>query len=304
VTRLLLCAAAVALLAPAAARAHDSPEHVIEDLTRLMDKRGRTPELLYRRACEHRALRRLDPAAADLRAALALDPRYLPACLELGRVQLAQGRPDDAWASGEQARRLAATAVERGRVHMLRAEVHTARGRAEAALAECADACRLVPGEVEWLLRRSQLHRALGRHADRIDGLEAACQANPSVVLKTELIDARIDAGRAAAALPEIERELADSRWQSSWLIRRARARRQLGDASAAEQDLRAAVAEINQRLHPARPDVTLLADRGLAHALLGDTRAAHADLAAARALKADAWVVDRLASALAAVTR
>jgi hypothetical protein len=94
---------------------------------------------------------------------------------------------------------------------------------------------------------------------------------------------------------------LSESRWQSSWLIRRARARQKLGETAAAKKDLQAAIVEINTRLRPERPDVTLLVDRGLAHALLGNVRAAQADLAAARAASADRALLFRLTKALPA---
>jgi tetratricopeptide (TPR) repeat protein len=197
---------------------------------------------------------------------------------------LAQQQTDAALRTAESARLLTQDVNTLGRLALLRSDIQYARSQTTAALVECAEACRLVPGDVEYLLRRSQLQAELGDHEARLKDLQSACQANPSVVLSNERIEAQIDAGQAETALVKIEKELAESRWRSSWLIRRARANRELGDLPAARRDLEAAIAEINTRLNPERPDVTLLVDRGLAYAMLGETSAAQADLAAASA--------------------
>ena len=88
--RFTICAL-LCLLVPAVS-AHDSPEHVVELLTARMKKGGRTAELLWRRAAEHRALDQLAAAAADLRDAIALKPDFLAAQADLGRVQLQLGK--------------------------------------------------------------------------------------------------------------------------------------------------------------------------------------------------------------------
>jgi tetratricopeptide (TPR) repeat protein len=286
----------IAFALSARSLAHDSPEHVVEDLTLLMRQKGVSAELLYRRACEYRALRQLDKAAADLNAALKLDARHLAATIELGQVELEQKRTDQALATSDKAKELAKSNVEQARVYMLRSDIQHARGKNDLAVAECEEACRLAPDEIDCLLRRSQLYLALGKHAERLKGLESARAANPSVVLTIEWIEARIEAGQAKQALADIDKELADSRWQSSWLIRRARALKKLGREAEAKQALTAAVAEINKRLSPTRPDVTLIVDRGIAQAMLGNTRAAQADLTAARERKADSWLLNKLA--------
>ena len=301
--RLLIGVCLGLCVAPVAAFGHDSPEHVIEDLSIAMQRRGRSPELLYRRATEYRVLGRLDRAAEDLQAALELSPDYLVAQLELGRVHLALGDPDKARIAVERAEPLAKEPHERALVHMTRCELHLTTGKPEEALRECQQACRLHPGEVEWLLQRSQLQADLGRHGARIRDLQAARKQNPSVVLQIELIEAWIDAGQFEEALPQIESELADSRWRSSWLLRRARILQRTGKDVAAASDLRAAIEEIDARLHPARPDAGLLVDRGTARAMLGDLDAARADLDAARARGADAWTRRPLERLLAGIT-
>ena len=113
------------------------------------------------------------------------------------------------------------------------------------------------------------------------------------------MFEALIDAGQFRQALARIEPQLASARWQSSWLLRRARARKGLGEESA--PDVRTAIAELNRRLSPQHPDLTLLADRGTANALLGKMAEARKDLVAAKKLGADAWVVRRLETLLQA---
>ena len=279
------------------APAHDSPEHVVEDLTRAMERQGASAELLYRRACEYRVLGRLEKCAEDLHAALRSDPAHLPARLELGRQQLAQQQLDAALQTCQKAHASATGQAKRAQVHMLRGKVHLAAGQNKQALAECRTACQLMPTEIDWQLQYSRLLWDLGRHTARLAALEEACRANPSVVLKIERIEAELDAGSSPETLAEIEHHLANTRWRSSWLIRRARARQQQDQGTAARADLRAAIAEITQRLSPSRPDPSLLVDRGFAHALLGNFHAARIDLSTARTLQADPWSLRRLAA-------
>ena len=292
---LLLTVVGALCFSPAAAVAHESPEHVVEELTLLMERRGVSAELLYRRACEYRVLGKLNRAVDDLMAAVSLNPGYLPAQLELSRVQLALGRVDDARSTIETASRLASAAAQQAAVHMIRCDIASATGQHKEALEECEHACRLVPSQVEWLLRRSRIQAELGEHKSRIAALEAARAQNASAVLGIELVEAKLDAGQADQVLAEIEAELADSRWQSSWLIRRARAWLLLDEKAKADADLDAAIAEINLRLNPRRPDVSLLADRGLAYALLGQMKEATADLEAAQQRTVDAESLNRL---------
>lgn len=281
--------------------AHDGPEHVIEDLTRLMERDGRSASDLYRRACEYRLLGRLETAAEDLRAAIAMDADYFPAHLELGRVQWLENRLGPALKTARRAERFADSAVEKGRAQMLQCEILSASGRTEEAVRACGAACRAAPGEVDWRLRHSRLLGQLERHEERLAMLESAIEANPSVVLTIERVEARLDAGLGPQALEEIERELDGSRWRSSWLIRRARVYRQLNEHAAARRDLRTAVAEIERRLHPERPDASLLLDRAHASVLLGDLEAAAADLDQAQTAGADPWRLRRLRTAATA---
>ena len=291
---LLACAA---ITAPA----HDSPEHVIEMLAARMEVTGPRPDLLWRRATEHRALANLPAAAADLQQALRIKRDYFPALIDLSRVQLAQGQRRRALATVDRAMRFVPDEAGRAPLRMIRAEIHCDAGDYDKALAECDRALRHAAGtELDWYLTRSQIQCRLGKFNDAVAGLQHGFELTGSAVLEVESIDALIDAGRFAEAIGKIESVLADTRWQSSWLIRRARVRLGQGDISPAHRDLALAISEINQRLNTAHPDATLLADRGLAQALLGDLMPAKSDLTAARKSGADPATLRRLELAVA----
>lgn len=280
--------------------AHDSPEHVAASLTVEMTRTGTNATLLWRRATEYRALGRLTPATADLQQALALDPKFIPAWSDLARVQLSRNRASDALISINSAFDLSPDEAGRAPLRMVRAEVQAALGKPDDALADCERA--LSAGsmlEADWYLARGQLQIRLGRYAEAAAGLKAGFDQTGSAVLEAEWIDALIDAGSYREALSLIEPRLAEARCQSSWLLRRGRARLATGDTVRARGDLNAAISEINGRLHPTQPDAALLAERGLASALLGDEAAARRDLAAARRREADDATLLRLETAL-----
>jgi tetratricopeptide (TPR) repeat protein len=267
-----------------------------------MNEQGKSADLLWRRATEHRELGALESAASDLREAIALQPEFLTARADLGRVQLRQGKTALALETLNEAVLVASDEASRAPLFLTRAEVHAERGELAAAGADCERAIGACPApEPDWYLLRGQILLRLGKAPEAAAGLKQGFDQTGSAVLEAEWIDAMLDAGMARAALERIEPPLAESRCQSSWLIRRARARLALGQSARARGDLHSAVTEINGRLSPARPEMTLLLDRGLALALLGDTAGASDDLAAARKAGADAAATWRLEAQLAA---
>ena len=275
----ILAASSILAVAGPALRAHDSPEHTIHALTGRIEQQS-SPILLVQRATEWQALNRLAEAKQDLKAALALDPQFVPAQLELCEVQLALGNFHPALAFSQEC--LASetlTQRERAAFQFLRAQLFERAGSLEKALAASHQAMLLPDPPVDWPLLRSQLQARLGQHQERIEQIHRAWQQNGSFALQTEWIEALLDGRRWAEALSVIEPQLTRSKWQSSWLIRRARAYLGQGQESAAKEDLRRAVAEINQRLDLTRPDLTLLADRARAHQLLGQSDLANRDL-------------------------
>jgi tetratricopeptide (TPR) repeat protein len=265
--------------------AHDSPEHTVEELTARISREGPSALLLFERASEWRVLGRFEPASADLRDALRLDPNFVPARVELCKLQLAQGRIQEGLVFS--ARSLLSetlTPRERAQFQFLRARLLEQTGALDQALAACQEALAEPEPPVDWPLFRSQLQGRLGRHEERIAQLQQAWQQSGSFVLRTEYIEALIDDRRWDQALAAIEPELGKSRWQSSWLIRRGRVRLGQGNSEAGRADLRQAIEEITERFNPARPDLTLLADRARAYQLLGETTLAEQDLARAHA--------------------
>jgi tetratricopeptide (TPR) repeat protein len=290
------------ILLPPAATAHDSPEHVVEMLTARMEMVGERADLLWRRATEYRALGNLSAAARDLQRAIKLQPDYLPGLTDLSRVQLAQGHRRQAMATIDRAFKLVNDEADRAPLRMIRAEIFGESGDLEKALAQCDLALQHVTStELDWYLTRSQIQCRLGKFNEAVAGLKRGFDLTGSAVLEVECIDAMIDAGLFREALEKIEPALAEMRWRSSWLLRRARVRLGCGEISGAHADLLGAIGELNQRLQTPFPDVTLLADRGLAYALSGDGLMAKRDLSAARKLGADAGTLRRLEVAVAA---
>lgn len=264
-----------------------------------MEHEGRTAKLLTMRATEYRALGDLANAAKDLREATQKDAAYVPAMFELARVLISQREFDEA-----------ATVIKRGigRVrntpheaafYMLRSEISEARGDEKSAAADVMRAIGLNMGDIEAHLRLSRLFWKQNLAAERIEALHQAVRANPGGVLEIELTEALIDGGLFEDALKRIEPELADSRFQSSWLIRRARALQGLERDRAAAADLLAAIDEIETRLQPTREDVSLVVDWSIAHALLGNTDLARDGYHKAKSLRADNYDLARIESFL-----
>jgi tetratricopeptide (TPR) repeat protein len=300
--RLVTLLFALATVLPPIAAGHDSPEHVVEMLTARMKVVGERADLLSRRATEYRALGNLSAAARDLHRAIKLQPDDLSALTDLSRVQLAQGHRRQALASTDRALKMVSDEPGRAPLRMIRAEIFSESGEPEKALVECDLALRHATStELDWYLTRSQIQCRLGRFSEAVTGLKQGFELTGSAVLEVECIDAMIDAGRFREALAKIEPALSESRWQSSWLLRRARVRLGCGEISGAHADLLAAIRELNQRLRTPVPEAMLLADRGLAYALSGDVSMARRDLTAARKSGADAGTLRRLEVAVAA---
>jgi hypothetical protein len=153
---------------------------------------------------------------------------------------------------------------------------------------------------LDLYLFRAEAQRRLGKHEDRIRDLAAAQDRLKSYVLRIAWIEALIDAGHTSEALPEIEREIATSRYRASWLIRRARCRLHDKENAGAAADLEAALAELESRIRPERPDLSLACDRALVWALQGKREAAAKELADAKARGADGWMTRVLEAVLA----
>jgi len=265
-------------------RAHEGPEHEIEEITELIETRGESAHLLLERAVEYQVLGRLSEAARDLSRASELDPGSIHVRRELARVEWLEGKADAAVETLTRAARLEAPdPADLAGVFALRAEILRSQGHWRRALDDCEKAIAGHGANPEWYLLRSDLQHRLGRERKRVEGLEEGLRRTGAGILVVERIEALLDAGRYREALAAVEPELASARLQGRWLIRRGRARLGLGDRAAGEGDLRAGLEEIDRRLDRQRPDTTLLWDRAMAQLALGDREAARQTYAWAR---------------------
>jgi tetratricopeptide (TPR) repeat protein len=264
----LLCAVPVSTVA------HDGPEHEIEELTERMKKHGEKAEWLMERAVEYTVLGKLADAMKDLERAAVLDPHSIPIQRELGRVQLLDGKAKEALVTVTRGLSLKTDEpADVASLRMLRAEILRSQNENKKALEDCDAGLRLHKQNPEWYLLRSDLHRRLKLHKERLAGIEDGIKETGAGVLGIERVEAMIDSGQFQAALKIAETELADSRIKSSWLIRQARAKLGLGKKAEAEAALKEALEEIATRLNPKNPDVPLLLDKALAFELLGENK-------------------------------
>jgi|SRR5688572_1508541 len=265
------------------ASAHDGPEHDIEELTERISKEGATADLLLQRAVEYQVIKNVGAAIKDLELAEELEPGTPAILRELGRAYFATGKTNEALSTVTRGLASAVQGPERASLLMVRSEILRPRKEYEKALEDANEAIKVHPANVEWYLDRAQIHALLKKNKERVAGIEQGIKQTGSGLLEIELIDALIDDGQHKLALEKIEAELASSRIQSSWLIRRAKVRLATKQNDAAKADLEAAFKELNARMSGSAPDPSLLLDRGLIYDLLGDRDAAHKDYVQAK---------------------
>jgi tetratricopeptide (TPR) repeat protein len=285
--RSFLCALRVAVLCALCVTpssfAHDGPEHEIEELTEQIEKEGATANLLLQRAVEYQVIKNIPAAIKDLELAEQLEPGTPAILRELGRAYFATGKTNEALSTVTRGLASEVEGPERASLLMVRSEILRPRKEYEKALEDANEAIKEHPANVEWYLDRAQLHALLQKTKERVAGIKQGIQQTGSGLLEIELVDALIDDGQHQLALEKIEAELASSRVQSSWLLRRAKVRLATKQNDAAKADLEAALKELNARMSGSAPDASLLLDRGLAHDLLGDRDAAHKDYTRAK---------------------
>ena len=258
------------------AKAHEGPEHEIEELTARMKKNGESAELLTERAVEYRVLGKLDEAVKDLERAAIFDPASIGIHRELGRVLFLSGKGADGIATVTRGLALKTDEpADLASLRMLRAEMLRSQNENKKALEDCDAGLRLHRKNPEWYLLRSDIQRRLKLPKERLAGLEEGIRETGAGILEIERVEALIDAGDFHAALAITATELNESRIKSSWLIRRARALLGLQKKAEAEVDLKNALAEIAPRLNAKNPDVPLLLDQALAYELLGEKKEA-----------------------------
>ncbi len=283
------------LLAVLAVRAAADPGHEvrIEDLNRQISLHPAEPELYFQRGVNFREIPRPAEARADFEKALSLRKDFIPAARELARLDETEGKRAEAIRRLEET---IAAATDAAVFHVpscceVLTDLYLKSDRDREALAVAQKGIALSQDiSLELCLLRSEAQRRLELHADRVRDLADAQRKLRSFVLRIAWIEALIDAGRTAEVLPEINREIEDCRYKSSWLIRRARALLHDGKKAEAAADLEAALAEIELRLRPENPDLTLVCDRALIHALQGKSGEARKELDDAKARGAFPW--------------
>lgn len=291
-----LLLAALFLAAPFPTRAHDGPEHEIEELTERIKREGESADLLIERAIAYNVLNKSTEAFKDMERAHYFEPRSPLILRELARAHLSFGRTNEALDAANNGLKYAAAGVEHASLLLTRSEVMRARKDLTKALEDADKAIKEHPENAEWYVYRSQLHLQAGLKKERIKGLEDGVKETGSGLLESEWIDALIDGGKGAQALARIESELKDARLQSTWLIRRAKVRLAMNKKEEAKIDLEAALDELNQRLGRSASDPLLLMDRGQAHELLGHKDDAKKDYESARDKGVnDEWLKERL---------
>jgi tetratricopeptide (TPR) repeat protein len=289
------CRHQLLLLVVLAALAKADPGHEvrIEDLNKQILLNPAEPELYFQRGVNYREIPRSAEARADFEKALALQKDFIPAARELARLDEAEGRRAEAIKRLEQtiAGAPASAAFHIPACCEVLADFYLKSERNGDALAAAQKGISLGKDvSLELCLMRSEAQRRLEKHGDRVRDLAEAQQKLRSFVLRIAWIEALIDAGRTAEALPEINKEIEDSRYKSSWLIRRARALLHDEKKAEAAADLDAALAEIELRIRPENPDLSLLCDRALIHALQGKTGEARRELEDAKVRGAFPW--------------
>lgn len=268
----LLC---ILLAGPAVA--HDSPGDVIHALSHRMELEGPTARLLAARAYEHQSLGNWSSAIEDFSSALALQPRFGAALQGLAAAYLHQ----QDWAAAESAARGAVALYTddglRAPGEALLAQVLAGQGRWDEALTAWRGALKSPAPEVDWFLGEAHCLGELGRFTEQVACLAAARLRNPSVVLHRAWIRALVDANQLDTAEAEIERGLSQTRWQSTWMLLRARVHAKRGEVTRQHEDASLALAELENRMNPDRPDAWLVAECGIALALSGNADGARA---------------------------
>jgi len=293
---LALVAAAGVLAGNNLARAHDGPEHEIDELTARIKDEGESADLLLQRAIEYNVINKTAEAIKDLERALHFDSHSAIIQRELSRTYLAAGKTNEAYDTAARALKDAAEGAEHASVLVVRSEVSRARRDYPKALDDMERAIKENPEPCEWYLTRSQLQQHLGLKKERIKGLEDGVKETGSGLLEAELIDALIEGGKGEATLAKIETELKEARLQSSWLLRRAKVRLAQNKKADAKSDLEAALKELNDRLGRGASDPLALADRGQVYELLGNKEEAKKDYEAAQSKGIrDEWIRERI---------
>lgn len=292
--------------------AHEDPAAVASSLTHQIEhfhldnkaknlggnKRVNLANLYFKRAIEFKVLGKRQEAHSDLEKYTQLMPSECVGWLELARIEVV---PDKRIQHAKQAIKVASTKLDKSQSLIIQAEAHYELSEYQKALMICEQTLNLTDEDgLSVISFKSHLLWRLDELEKRVDFLAEASKENPSVVLQHEWIDAKLDAGQAGDVKQQIHREMSESRFKSSWLIRAARCEKEGSDK--AKKFAQTAVDEILDRLHPERPDVTLQMDLVRAYALFNEQVAdqqAQKYLKIASAQQHDRWEITELSEML-----
>jgi tetratricopeptide (TPR) repeat protein len=288
-------------------RAHLGSVENIARLTEDIAGGDHRPEVYYTRGLEYKTDAQYDLALKDFQTALKEKPDFAPAQQEIAQTYRLKGDLPLALTAAETAVTMAATLPPgfQAECQLELAAIHMQAQRWADALAAIERAFLAVPqGQVDWYKQRARLRQKLGQTALAADELKLGYDRLKSVVLRMEWMELLIEQGRGPEVLPMINAELAECRYRSAWLIRRARVALAQHQPETATEDLTLALGELSLRIHPVEPDVTLLSQQGVAYALLGKRAEAEADLAQLKSLSVEADLTEPIEKSLAASTQ
>jgi tetratricopeptide (TPR) repeat protein len=285
------------LSSPPPVEAHHQPGVTIEMLTEQLQKTPGLWELHFQRGSEYLYQRRYEESSADFREVLKLNPEHLPSSRLLAQILSEQGKPEEAL--GEISRGIQRTLDQRSgepavknwlsQAYCQQAALQLVEPKNAALALETLD--KALAGspypELDIYRLRGEALRILGKQEQRIAELKAAYDKTGVVIIRNEWLEALIESGRHAEALPFIETNLANARMKAGWQLRRARVFLAIDKKTEAKADLQAAIEALTPIVTGELPPYTYLLDRGLAYALLEDYTKAKADLAKAKDLGA-----------------
>ena len=274
-----------ALVAAQCALGHQSPVHLVDELSAEIVELGASEKLLTVRGFEHQSLGNWSAAAADFKSAIKLNPRATSAIFGYAEALLEMEFPIEAEAMALSGAAFGGSVDEQAPFHAIRARAFARQQRWDDALDAWRLSLRSQHSEVDWFLGEEECLTQLQRLPERVEALAQARSRNPSIVLHRAWIRALVDAGEFEKASNEIEQGLAKSRWQSSWLLLRAQLHGQNQHYSQQKADATTAFSEIQSRLNIDRPDPFLVLDAARALLYMGEDQQALVYLDHARSL-------------------
>ncbi len=250
-------------------RGHDSPSHRIDALSARLEEEGPRLNLLIDRGFEYIAVGNWLSATVDFEAALAIAPNSRAALFGCAEAYSRLGRWEDV-------AKLARTGLSYLNTPSTKAPFYAMLARSlienkqwDQAAGAWDKAMESSNPEIDWYLGQAEALYQLKEYNRQVEALGEARARNPSVVLYRAWLEALINSGRWEQALAEVNRELPNARWKSSWLLLRARIYQAMEMRDALISDAQAALDEIQSRLHPDRPDPQLVKERDQALTLL-----------------------------------